>query len=119
MATSGSAEDRAEWTAGVRAFSGRPDPTWEPGAEVVTALLGAWESLAPATAEVAPPPLGYQGSFLRHADGREWTAYRGVVTLQVGRAAVKRGDPLRRFERTLLGSAPSGLLPSDLGGEAG
>jgi hypothetical protein len=114
ISRSGSPGDR--WIAGVRVFSGRPDPTWEPSATAVAALWTTWEELDPVPGPVpAGPPLGYGGCFLRRADGREWSAYEGVVTLRETGGSVSRRDPDRRFERLLLSSAPPGRLPAELG----
>lgn len=116
MVTSRSSRPASQWIVGVRVFSGRPDPTWEPNPGVVAALLATWEQLEPAHGvPPAPPPLGYGGSFLRDPDGREWSAYAGMVTLRDDSRSVWRGDPDRQFERALLASAPPGLLPTDLG----
>jgi len=96
-------------------FSGRPDPTWTSAPEVVRRLQEIWESLTPTMASLPPaPPLGYRGCFLKDAAGREWTAYGGVVRLQSAEDSQVRRDEARSFERTLLESAPAGVLPPSL-----
>jgi hypothetical protein len=98
-------------------FSGRRDPMWSVPPDVAHELKGIWESLpvskSPALATSAPP-LGYRGCFLRHPDGTEWSAFAGVVTCRSKTRAESRRDIGREFERAVLATAPTGVLPSDL-----
>lgn len=112
MGTSKSSEPAGGYVGGVSVFSGRPDPAWPLGADEARTLLAVWDSLEPYGGGAAPhaPPLGYRGSFLR-GGGREWTAYRGAVTLTEGGAAETRRDPGRRFERLIISAAPQGAVP--------
>jgi hypothetical protein len=113
MATSKSTSKRAAWTAGALVFSGRPDPVWEVKPSLGAKLERIWRSLK--LEKVDPPPspaLGYRGCFLLGPREREWFAFGGVVTLRSARRAESRRDPSRKFERSLLPSAPAGLLPS-------
>lgn len=110
MVTSKSSEAGVGFAAGVSVFSGRPDPTWPVTARDAARLVGLWESLAPSdSAAPAVQPLGYRGCFLR-GGGREWRAYRGVVTLGGARGGQRRDDG-RAFERLLLSTAPSDAVP--------
>lgn len=107
-----SSRRRASWTAGASVFSGRPDPIWELKPALGARLEKIWRALEPA--EIEPPPfpsLGYRGCFLKGPRGREWFAFAGVVTLRSPRRPQSRRDPSKKFERTLLASAPAGLLP--------
>jgi hypothetical protein len=104
------------WTAGASVFSGRPDPVWELKPALGARLEKIWRGLEPA--EIEPPPspiLGYRGCFLKGPRGREWFAFAGVVTLRSSRRPQSRPetrkDPAKKFERTLLASAPAALLP--------
>jgi hypothetical protein len=102
----------ADWLAQALAFSGRPDPTWVvPGSSVDT-LLDLWAGL-PARPDPGPdpPPLGYRGCLLRAPDGRTWRSYGGAVTLSQDNLELIRDDADRRFEQTLLATAPPGTLP--------
>jgi hypothetical protein len=74
---------------------------------VANKLETIWNSLEPC-AESPPiaPPLGYRGCRLK-CDQREWFAFGGVVSS----GERFRCDIERRFEKTLLASAPRGLLP--------
>lgn len=70
-------------------------------------LLAIWESLPPTDATASPPALGYRGCYVRDPEGRMWTAYHEVVS----HSSERRRDDERRFERTVLSSAPAGVLP--------
>ena len=108
MATSRS----PEWSARALLFSGRPDPSWPVPETIATELHALWSALDPwsGTPPVAPP-LGYRGCILHAPDGREWVAFGGAVTLATSQGADVRSDAERAFERRLLDSAPSTLLP--------
>src|SRR3982074_105884 len=107
MDTSRSADD-SNWIAGALVFSGRRDPTWPVPAGVGRHLEQLWSGLPPWSGErPRPPDLGYRGCTLTAPDGRVWAAFREVVTL----ANDSRHDSEREFERTLIASAPPGILP--------
>jgi len=106
MATSRSTS-ASSWIGGAYVFSGRPDPTWPIQPNIGETLLAIWELLPTTGSAAAAPALGYRGVFVRDPEGRVWTAYRELVTL----AGETRRDDERRFERTVLASAPSGTLP--------
>jgi hypothetical protein len=112
MATSRSSSD-GDWTAGAFVFSGRPDPTWRISNDVVAGLVAIWNSLVPSDDTVASTPaLGYRGCFVVDPAGRRWTAYHELVTLSIDSGSEERRDDERRFERTVLASAPAGTLPA-------
>jgi hypothetical protein len=112
MATSRSSSESA-WIAGAFVFSGRPDPTWPISIDVTQKLVAIWESLVPsADAAPATPALGYRGCFVRDPAARTWTALHELVTLSSESGSERRGDDDRRFERTVLASAPAGTLPA-------
>ena len=112
MGTSKSTEADREYTAGVSIFSGRPDPTWPVSDALGRKLEKLYGELKIHEGRAEPaPPLGYRGAFLRDNTGHEWSAYRGVVTLNNSEA---RKDPDRKFERELVASAPEGLIPPAL-----
>lgn len=116
MGTSKSSEQATEYLAGVSIFSGRPDPTWTVSQSVAERLKSLWDSLeASADRQQQPPPLGYRGCFLKDmATGREWVAYKGVVTLKTPAGDEARSDEDRKFESLLLKSAPEGLIPPQI-----
>jgi hypothetical protein len=98
-------------------FSGRPDPAWEVKPRVVQELQKIWRTLKPENVELSQQPsLGYRGCFLKCPGERQWTAFDGLVFLKTARRSQLRRDVERRFERTLLASAPPGKLPPWAGG---
>lgn len=116
MATSKSTSKPLAWTAGASVFSGRPDPVWEVKPALAARLERIWRNLKPAETEPPPQPaLGYRGCFLKGPRGPEWHAFGGVVTLRSQRGSKTgrkfRRDPAKKFERTLLASAPANFLP--------
>ncbi len=112
MATSKSRNQRAVWTAGASVFSGRPDPLWQAKPALAARLEKIWRALKPSDIEPPPSPaLGYRGCFLKGPRSQEWFAFAGVVTLRTPRRSQSRHDPAKKFERTLLASAPAALLP--------
>ncbi len=112
MATS---KSREGWIAGAFIYSGRRDPTWNLSKTVVWKLHRLWDATPPAREKPSPPGLGYRGVFLRAPDGREWTAFNGLVSLTTPGGTESRTDPAREFEKSLLASAPEGLLPEGFG----
>lgn len=115
MATSRSNEASASWTAGVKVFSGRPDPQWKLSPASARRLEALWQSLERfERTPPAPPPLGYRGCFTCEPSGRRWDAYQGAVTLSGPGVHELRYDPPRAFERCVLESAPPGVLPDGI-----
>lgn len=108
MGTSGS----HEWTATAHVYSGRPDPEWEVDADVAELLMDLWAEL-PTVDEVSavPPALGYRGVTLSGPRASRWTAYGGRLVMSADETQIVRLDVGRAWERRLLDSAPSGLLP--------
>lgn len=102
----------SSWTATVHLYSGRPDPRWEVPGGVGEQLSALWaKSRPPGESPAPPPPLGYRGVTLSAPDGTEWTAYRGVITKKFDGGVERRADEEGLWERTLLESAPAGMLP--------
>jgi hypothetical protein len=116
MATSKSLSNVHGWTAGAYLYSGRRDPAWNVSARMVKQLMALWESSSAAgeQKEVYPGGLGYRGSFLKDGNKREWTAFNGRVSLRTSTDMQVREDAERKFEKTVLSSAPEGLLPEKL-----
>jgi hypothetical protein len=101
-----------EWKASALVFSGLRDPHWQIPEAVVKKLLAIWDDL-PASSNMPPSTarLGYRGAVLRSPSGSEWTAFGGTVSLRSNSVISTRDDQTRRFEKTLLSSAPKGVLP--------
>jgi hypothetical protein len=115
MATSRSSNSSAAWTAGVRLFSGRPDPQWELAAAAAARVEELWRRLQRFEGvPPAPPALGYRGCFACEPSGNCWDGYRGAVTLSGPEVSEMRHDGTRAFERFVLGSAPPGVLPANI-----
>lgn len=110
MATSESASP-ADWLAGASVYSGRPEPTWPvdnaSGEHIARLADGLRRAPAPAGGDAPEARLGYRGCWLRAPDGRQWRASGGAV---IDDDAVL-ADPDRAVERTILATAPPGLLP--------
>ncbi len=74
-------------------------------------MLEVWRHLENSdSAPPSAPPLGYRGCTLDCGTQGQWFAYGGVVAYG---GAYKR-DVERKFERLLLESAPSGLIPTGI-----
>lgn len=113
MVASMSAAKRAKFIGTALIFSGRPDPAWPVPRHSVRQLQEIWKSLEPWLGKPAVPPvLGYRGCLLRAPKGRQWFAYNGLVVLKANRHTEARRDREKRFEKTLLSSAPKGLIPT-------
>jgi len=112
MGISKSNKKITECIGGACIFSGRPDPTWLVGEEIVKKLEKMWKSFERWTGKnPSAPPLGYRGCFLRCKSNIEWFASEGVVMLKTPEGSESRIDKGKNFERLLLSSAPKGLLP--------
>ena len=93
-------------------YSGRRDPTWELPQKVAKVLMKLWEAMPPSPdTQPSTSRLGYRGVFVRGPGGREWAVFGGVACLKTARGGELRTDTARKFEKTLLASAPRGLLP--------
>jgi hypothetical protein len=111
MATSKFAEgQRASCTASILVFSGRTDPAWEVPSKTAEALIALWQEMNEVNVSVPIPSLGYRGCALSCGALGHWTAYGGNVS----NGKQQREDAKRRFEQSILHSAPAGLLPGSL-----
>jgi hypothetical protein len=98
--------EESHWIGGALVYSGRRDPAWPVPPEVGDRLARLWDRLPPWSGVLPlPPPLGYRGCRLIAPDGRAWTAFRDLVTLE----ADGRRDGERDFERSLVASAPADI----------
>lgn len=111
------------WTAGAFVFSGRPDPSWVPAAQLGTRLDALWRALEPLPGPApAAPALGYRGCFVDDGAGTRFSAYDGVVTRTAaggGGAAQLRDDPTRAFERLVVDTLPDDDLRATIRALAG
>jgi len=99
----------AGWELGVMVFSGRPDPSWRPAAEIVARIEQLFDSLPRLGTSVSePPPLGYRGAFAR-GPGITVTACRGVAERILAGHRELRADLSRDLERLMVSSAPDAI----------
>jgi|ERR1035438_9867688 hypothetical protein len=112
MATSRSP---SRWTAIAEIFSGRENPQWSVADDESQALVRRWSQLPRAGDSIQHyrPRLGYRGCQLRSPDGSTWHAFDGIVCA-VGPDGHQsaRIDETGDWERSLLSTAPAGLLPA-------
>jgi hypothetical protein len=96
-------------------FSGRSDPCWAIADGLIAQVGALWDSLPPAAGRPAERSgLGYRGCLLRDRAVRTWEAYGGLVTLIAYGRVESRYDPERTFEKTVIASAPAGLVPCEM-----
>ena len=110
--------DSQDWKAGAFIWSGSRDPEWEVSAADALAAMSIWNRLEVAQRWTRPPSrLGYRGCWLRGIGAGRWTVEADLVLMAAaagGEVLQARRDPNRSFERTILATAPRGLLPSNL-----
>jgi hypothetical protein len=94
--------------------SGRPDPVWDLSTSMANALLDHWRQLPPLSEEPVPPAcLGYRGCLLISSAGEEWNAFDSAVVRKKDDGSESRYDQYRIFEKMLIKSVPTGMLPSE------
>lgn len=102
-------------TARAFVFSGRPDPTWLVEEKQSQRLEAIWNQLKPCVAPTTiEPRLGYRGVSLVCANSEEFTTFGGYAKRKEGNTTEWKRDDKRLFERSLLSTAPQGLLPADI-----
>jgi hypothetical protein len=95
--------------AGIRIFSGRPDPTWSLASDRLDTLRTIWQELEPCeAAPAAHPRLGYSGCFAI-AGADRWDSEGDLVMMTSANRQETRVDQQRRIERAILTSAPEAL----------
>jgi hypothetical protein len=101
--------ETADALAGIRIFSGRPDPTWSLASDRLDAIRAIWQELKPCNAIAARDPhLGYSGCFAIAGTNR-WDSEGDIVIMTSANREDTRVDPQRRIERAILSSAPTAL----------
>lgn len=111
----GTSKSRDAWVGSALVYSGRRDPNWRVSNAIGEKLQRLWKKM-PTAPKPGPDPtgLGYRGAVLRGPGGREWIAFGGVVSLRTPEGVETRRDSAMEFEKTLLASAPLGLLPEEM-----
>ena len=91
-------------------------PMWKLETNKASKLLDIWNSLKtsfePSNRKSAY--LGYGGTYLKSSDNSEWHIFNKTVTRVNNNTIEVRFDKNRYFEKTILKSAPSGILPDAL-----
>ena len=92
------------------------EPVWKLEKNRASKLLEIWNSLKTTleTANSKSAYLGYKGTYLKSEDNSEWHIFNNTVTRVSNNTIETRVDKNRYFEKTILKSAPSGILPDAL-----
>jgi hypothetical protein len=102
----------SEYVAEAILYSGRQNPRWVLSVDLGRHLETIWSGLRPSTAAIATPVgLGYRGCRLTSKRGDTWFAFGGIVQRVHEDLSQVRIDVDHAFERRLLATSPSGLLP--------
>ena len=105
--------NKSEWMCSANLELEETKPVWKVEKNKTKKLLELWNSLK--TIVEAPinktAYLGYKGTSLKANDSKEWYTSGNIVTLRNNNQIETRLDRSRKFEKELLKSAPSGLLP--------
>lgn len=91
-------------------------PIWKLDKNKVNKLLDIWNNLKTSleTSSRKSAYLGYGGTYLKSSDNSEWHIFNNTVTRRNNNTIETRIDKNRYFEKTILKSAPNGMLPDAL-----
>ena len=91
-------------------------PVWKLEKSKASKLLGIWNNLKTSleTSSRKSAYIGYGGTYLNSSDNSEWHRFNRTVTRVNNNTIEVRYDKNRSFEKTILKSAPSGILPDAL-----
>jgi hypothetical protein len=107
---------KTEWMCSAKLEMEESNPVWKVENNKAKKLLELWDSLK--TIVEAPKNksayLGYKGTFLKADASMEWYTFGNVVTFRKNNQIETRFDRNRKFEKTLLKSAPTGKIPDAL-----
>ena len=93
-------------------YSGRPDPGWELTGKQSEQAEKIWSSLEETSdRESFPSILGYRGVSITCEDGKEFFTFNKKVRGEINNRVMWKVDESSKFEKFLLSTAPSGLLP--------
>ena len=105
-----------EWVCKAKLEFEEQQPVWKLENNRASKLIEIWNSLK-TTLEPSKNKsgyLGYGGTYLKSADNSEWHIFDNTVTRVYDNTIETRVDQKRYFEKTILKSAPSGILPDAL-----
>jgi hypothetical protein len=107
---------KQQWLCKARLDFEEKQPVWKLEKSRASKLLDIWNSLKttlePSNAK--PAYIGYKGTIIKSSDNSEWHIFNNTVTLYNNNTIETRVDKNRFFEKTILKSAPSGILPDAL-----
>ncbi|MBI5403653.1 MAG: hypothetical protein HY959_09630 [Ignavibacteriae bacterium] len=108
--------EQKEWLCKAKLEFEEQLPEWKIEKQRASKLLDMWNSLK-TTLEPSKKKsayLGYGGTYLKSSDNSEWHIFDKTVTRITDSTIETRVDVKRYFEKTILKSAPSGILPDAL-----
>jgi len=105
-----------EWLCKAKLDFEESQPVWKLEKTRVSKLLDIWKSLKTTLDSPYKKPayIGYQGTYLKSSDNSEWHIFNNTVTRHSNNTLETRIDRNRYFEKTILKSAPNGVLPDAL-----
>lgn len=91
-------------------------PVWKLERQKASKLLELWNSLRTTLepSQIKPAYIGYGGTYLKSSDNSEWHIFNNKVTRKNNNTLETRIDKNRFFEKTILKTAPRGVLPDAL-----
>jgi hypothetical protein len=91
-------------------------PVWKLQKTKASKLMEIWNSLKTTLepSQTKSAYLGYGGTYLKSSDNTEWHIFNNTVTRRNNNTLETRIDKNRYFEKTILKSAPNGILPDAL-----
>jgi hypothetical protein len=108
--------EQSEWLCKAKLEFEDKEPVWKLEKSKASKLAEIWNTLK-TTLEPHKGKsgyLGYGGTFLKSEDNSEWHIFNNTVTRVCNNTIETRVDRNRYFEKTILKSAPSGILPDAL-----
>ena len=103
------------WTCTAKLEMNETDPAWKLEHKTAVKILKLWDNLK---SYINTPPkssafLGYKGTYLKSKEA-VWYSFGNTVVRMKDNIVESRQDKERRFEKTLLSTAPKGLIPETL-----
>lgn len=107
---------RTEWVCKAKLDFEEKQPVWGIEKTRAVRLLKVWNSLKTTLNATTTKSayLGYGGTYIKSSDNSEWHIYNDTVTFRNNNTLETRIDKNRYFEKTILKTAPRGILPDAL-----
>jgi hypothetical protein len=105
-----------EWFCKAKLDFEEKQPVWKLEKTRASKLLEIWNTLKTTLepSNIKPAYIGYKGTYLKSSDNSEWHIFNNTVTRCNNNTLETRIDKNRYFEKTILKSAPNGILPDAL-----